>query len=102
MAAYLKKPFTYNPLIARKPLIRVKTIAAWIKARADRPCGKLDDATAEWQNLPVDQDRIQPALVLVPRPQVGRLPSIDDVDGEAGQRGAQRRLCIIHEEPSFG
>jgi hypothetical protein len=23
MAAYLKKPFTYNPLIARKPLIRV-------------------------------------------------------------------------------
>src|SRR5687768_15146456 len=26
MAAYLKKPFTYNPLIARKPLIRVKVI----------------------------------------------------------------------------
>src|ERR671910_914488 len=24
MAAYLKKPFTYNPLIARKPLIRVR------------------------------------------------------------------------------
>ncbi len=24
MAAYLKNPFTYNPLIARKPLIRVK------------------------------------------------------------------------------
>src|ERR671920_1732556 len=24
MAAYLKKPFSHNPLIARKPLIRVK------------------------------------------------------------------------------
>jgi hypothetical protein len=26
MAAYLKKPFTYNPLIARKPLIRVNLV----------------------------------------------------------------------------
>jgi hypothetical protein len=29
MAAYLKKPFTYNPLIARKPLIRVKYLVTW-------------------------------------------------------------------------
>jgi hypothetical protein len=28
MAAYLKKPFTYNPLIARKPLIRVSYLQA--------------------------------------------------------------------------
>src|SRR6187431_1702498 len=32
MAAYLKKPFTYNPLIARKPLIRVILGLPWLHA----------------------------------------------------------------------
>ena len=34
MAAYLKKPFSHNPLVARKPLIRVKyqgISACWIE-----------------------------------------------------------------------
>src|SRR5215208_3302534 len=39
MAAYLKKPFTYNPLIARKPLIRV-TYGLQEKGRScsQKPC----------------------------------------------------------------
>jgi hypothetical protein len=35
MAAYLKKPFTYNPLIARKPLIRVREERSEIMRRCD-------------------------------------------------------------------
>src|SRR3954466_6350309 len=44
MAAYLKKPFTYNPLIARKPLIRVPVIfdpACGTAGPACRPLGGM-------------------------------------------------------------
>jgi hypothetical protein len=32
MAAYLKKLFRHNPLVARKPLIRVKYCKGWAVA----------------------------------------------------------------------
>src|SRR3954452_25118476 len=36
MAAYLKKPFSHNPLIARKPLIRVRLRSPWQNCMALR------------------------------------------------------------------
>jgi hypothetical protein len=50
-------------------------------------------------SLPVDHDRVQPALGLAPRPQVGSLPCLDDVDGETGQRSTQGHFRVVHEKP---
>src|SRR3954452_4903749 len=74
MVAYLKKPFSHNPLIARKPLIRVKDVPRTPATSQERPCVRHISQAVQTVR-PFKQRRVRAsgcAMVLLRPPYAGQ------------------------------